>query len=427
MGMQVRVRHVLGSRLIDIEARDADRPIRVGRSADCDIRVPVGTVAPTHCVLYMHEGQWVLQDGGSPWGTYVNEHRTVEPVYVKSGDVITLGVGTTAPRIELDPMGGGRPTGSGAVRPAVPTLFAPSPQPKPTEPQPVTEDPSPEQADDYWPLDQQTSALGSSPRRRMARKRGMDQGTFVAIGVVIAAMLILAAWLTIHQIGIRREAERARQTPQPATAGPAGGQKSIFDFPPEPAQRMPATPTPSARIDRSDNVAPAHPAEPADPRKQEEAWKLLMEARDGDDMARLIWTIEDYRTHHPGEFEAELRQYLAEALDRLWWDRIRELDDTRRRLAAEMADLDLQIAAETEAEHKAKLQKERQRLEGQRAMANGVLTADMGFSGEVAPNIADPGQLSMGRIERDRARYEAWAAAVLRSVKTTRRLPWQGR
>src|SRR5687767_6400910 len=108
MGLQVRLRHALGARMLEIEPRNAGRPITIGRLPGADIQVPVGTVAPSHCVMYMEGDQWVIQDVGSSTGTYVNGAAISGPVYLNLGDVVSLGQGEASPVIEIDPMGTGR-------------------------------------------------------------------------------------------------------------------------------------------------------------------------------------------------------------------------------------------------------------------------------------------------------------------------------
>ena len=63
--------------------RHADRPRRM-------CRCRLGRCA-SHCVLYMDEDQWVIQDNGSSTGTYVNGREISGPVYLNFGDVVRLG------------------------------------------------------------------------------------------------------------------------------------------------------------------------------------------------------------------------------------------------------------------------------------------------------------------------------------------------
>jgi hypothetical protein len=57
--------------------------------AEVSIRHP--QIAPRHATLSRHEGGFVLQDMGSPTGTFVNGHRIAGAVWVRPGDVINLG------------------------------------------------------------------------------------------------------------------------------------------------------------------------------------------------------------------------------------------------------------------------------------------------------------------------------------------------
>src|SRR2546421_418490 len=121
MGLQLRVRHALGARMVEVESRGPQRPIVIGRNPDADIQVPIGTVAPSHCVLYMEGDQWVIQDNGSSTGTYVNGAEVLGPVYLNFGDVVRLGESEGGPTIEIDPLGTAGGAGAAAGRPARPT------------------------------------------------------------------------------------------------------------------------------------------------------------------------------------------------------------------------------------------------------------------------------------------------------------------
>src|SRR5690349_10532730 len=72
MGLQVRLRHSLGEKRYALPARTADRPVTVGRSAQADMQIPSIHAAPVHCVLFVHDGKWVVQDAGGTTGTLVN-------------------------------------------------------------------------------------------------------------------------------------------------------------------------------------------------------------------------------------------------------------------------------------------------------------------------------------------------------------------
>src|SRR5205823_1542502 len=111
-------------RVVEIEPRGPQQPIVIGRTAEADVQVPIGTVSPAHCVMYIEHDQWVVQDNGSSGGTFVNGTAISGPVFVDFGDVVALGESLNAPTIEIDPMGtakarAGRDRGA-AARPALP-------------------------------------------------------------------------------------------------------------------------------------------------------------------------------------------------------------------------------------------------------------------------------------------------------------------
>src|SRR5688572_31024559 len=105
MGLQVRVCHALGERLMDLPARTVEHPVVVGRSSSADVQVPSVSVGQKHCALFVHEGVWVVQDLGGTSGTFVNGQQVRSPMALNIGDVVTVGSEAAAPKIEIDPAG----------------------------------------------------------------------------------------------------------------------------------------------------------------------------------------------------------------------------------------------------------------------------------------------------------------------------------
>lgn len=108
MGLQVRVRHSLGEKLIELPDREVDDPIKVGRASGADLQVPSVSIAPQHCILFRYEQHWAVQDvaaanGGVTSGTFVNGQQVIDPVMLQIGDVITIGPDPAAATIEVDP------------------------------------------------------------------------------------------------------------------------------------------------------------------------------------------------------------------------------------------------------------------------------------------------------------------------------------
>src|SRR5258706_3000893 len=103
MGLQLRLTDSLGERLIELEARPAERANVVGRAADAEVEVPSSGISKRHCLLFVHEGRWVVRDAGSSEGTFVNGKRLTGAAFVETSDKITLGTGSNPPALEVDP------------------------------------------------------------------------------------------------------------------------------------------------------------------------------------------------------------------------------------------------------------------------------------------------------------------------------------
>lgn len=63
----------------------------IGSAPEAHISIPHPQIAPHHASLSWREGGFVLQDLGSGSGTFVNGHHITEAVWIRSGDVISLG------------------------------------------------------------------------------------------------------------------------------------------------------------------------------------------------------------------------------------------------------------------------------------------------------------------------------------------------
>jgi pSer/pThr/pTyr-binding forkhead associated (FHA) protein len=62
----------------------------VGRSPDCGIFLDDVTVSRKHAELVQRDGAWLIEDGGSLNGTFVNRRR-VEAAALEDGDEIQIG------------------------------------------------------------------------------------------------------------------------------------------------------------------------------------------------------------------------------------------------------------------------------------------------------------------------------------------------
>jgi hypothetical protein len=438
MGLQLRVRHALGARVVEIEPRGPENPIVIGRTPQADVQVPMGTVAPNHCVMYMEGEQWVIQDSGSSTGTFVNGNGISGPVYLEFGDVVSLGEAEGAPVIEIDPMGTARSQMAALERPR---------RPAKQQPQALYEDRVRREGDvakkSDWPVagdeqaDQETmvdlggGARGGYRRRRPVRK----QGSYVGITIAAAIGIIVIGWFVVAKVMTEDERPQAGQQaePPPQDVRAAKGGKNIFEFPEDKPKAktqgegavlppVAVAPAPDAHVDESPKPAPVE----TDPQKLTDEWKAVVEANgESERPAKALWTIVDYRRLHPGKFEAELKQYEDAAFDRLWWERINELLDLRKSLESEIEKKNSEIAQETEVAYKQKLQKELEAFLFRKQRAIEALTQEMGYAGKEAANLFDAVQMANLRRQRIPETYEAWKKRVISSLVRTRALPWE--
>ena len=68
--------------------------ISIGRGEDNDIVIPEGFVSHHHAVIYQHGSQYVIEDLGSVNHTYVNDQVLEGRAYIKSGDIVRIGMVT---------------------------------------------------------------------------------------------------------------------------------------------------------------------------------------------------------------------------------------------------------------------------------------------------------------------------------------------
>ena len=113
MGLQLRIRHAFKARIVEIPRREGTKPVRVGRDESCEVPIPVEQVGPVHCLLYIHGDQWVVAPAGPVLS--LNGVEITEPQFIDSGDKISLGMGPSAPMIEVDPNGLARQQAAAAV------------------------------------------------------------------------------------------------------------------------------------------------------------------------------------------------------------------------------------------------------------------------------------------------------------------------
>ena len=75
---------------------DSSDEIKIGRSDECQVHIPVRWISRTHAILRRIGGQYTLEDAGSKNGVFINSQRVVKAQPLSDGDLIQL-----APGLEL--------------------------------------------------------------------------------------------------------------------------------------------------------------------------------------------------------------------------------------------------------------------------------------------------------------------------------------
>ncbi len=451
MGLQLRIRHALGARMIEIPGRGGDNPIRVGRDASCDVPIPSGQVGPVHCLLYMHEGHWIVASAGP--AVFVNGQEIAEPQFLEFGDRISLGTGPSAAVIEVDPVGAARQAATSAPppssRPSAPSergseavpAYEPSSNGGWTPGQAAGADPAEawqgqgegSDADEYINLQAAAGAL--APRHRPRRRVNNQSNAGLVAGLVVAVLVV--GVLVIYMVTKQDSKDERQPTivkPAPVVMptidlGPTKKPRAnIFDAP---KTRPAANPDGQASqamaaTSNADGDAVAKPVQ-TDPLKQTDEWQNIEQMRSSLDTAGAIWVFDEYIRRHPGQFEEELKKDIEASLDRLWWERVKKLMDDKKECQAETEKKKSDLLDEKpDSEFIKTLEKDIENLKFRVQSIDEMLRADMAFASDQTPNLFDEAQLAVLRGQRDKATFEKWSKRVMDHIRTHNgKPPWQ--
>lgn len=289
MGLQIRLRHALGERVLELDPRTVDDPLVLGRAAEADVQVPSVNVGARHAVVFIHEGHWVVQDTSASHPTYVNGEALQGPRALYSGDVIVLGTDANAPMIEVDPDGaalGSTGQGDAAATAALPagggggyqgqhpvdaapahaypppsrmvatgTPVPPAGAYAERAPDPAAHDPEPDGDGDHaeW-----AAAAAGGRRSSYARRKSGSNDAAIGVAMVGAVAIISLVGFVIYQ---RREQPApvvARVAPKRAPVvevAPKNVPKSIFSDDGAPGRLPPGSVPPRTGSDRRQDTA----------------------------------------------------------------------------------------------------------------------------------------------------------------------------
>lgn len=442
MALQVRLRHPLGEKLIDLESRGPENPLIVGRAGDAHVQIPSTQVAPVHCHLFEHDGQWIVADAGGGQ-ICVNGHSVDEPTVVQSGDVITLGRGGAAPRLEIDPLGllqRASAAAAAAAPPAVGTWQVPQPEVAEGFASVPPDAPAPRGEWDF-------QAVPANGRYYVPKRQ--KSGAMVGIAIAACAVAALAGGLIIYSLQSKTAPKPApKAPPEPKivverSPAPKSKPNHIFDFGepdsttppqtsrtvargPDPTPVVPVQPTPP---DRGNEEPPTSPP-PVRPATADAAWMEIIRAKRTAPLPIKIYKFLEYADEHPDSPRLpELEAYMEEEMDLMWWFRIKELCDRRDDLQKRIDKASTDLAEETNPEWRKKIEDDIARLTSLRQRDLEVLTREMGYREKQTPNLYDQEQLARLRATRDAdaaQNYAKWKEKVKLHVKRTRgQLPWE--
>jgi hypothetical protein len=487
MPLQVRLRHSLGERVLELPDRPATEPLLVGRAREADLQIPSTGASPQHGWLFVHEGQWTVQPAGGP--ITVNGQPISEATLLAIGDVIRLGIDANAPTIEIEPLAASQgrsgpavaapvsdATGSvaaatGGLRP-ISAARAPS-RPSstgaplrrigggnPIVPASATKKEAvPEPAEGEDTIGWNPSSAGTETTRYYVPKGKRTSQEAVAVAVVVGlAVLGIAGYVAYSHTHVPPPPVVVAQAP-PKVVVPK--KTSMFDVdgdqaealrqhappgslpPPAPMADAPSAPAPSAAPPAALDVAPPPPpssgnaqvssanleAQPADTEPPsgpaDDEWNEIKGAHyDVRHQGLAIIKFDAYRRAHPGKMTTELDRYTEAAVNWLWWQRIAVLWKQR----AEIDTLLRENAADQHAQPAGDFQKtlidQKAELQAKEEKVNNALLTEMGYNNDLPPNLESPSNLQELALKRDPAKYAEFKRHILHYVRDNHGATW---
>jgi hypothetical protein len=370
-------------------------PILIGSGADVAIPFAPEQAAEHHAGVFMSGGHWFVKDMGSETGTFVNGVQARFSTPIIPGDKITLGGDVGGPVMVLSET---KPARSEADPDAIRDMM------------PLPDVPSGDLHESYNPGVQGQLSTYTTPERR----RGMSPEAVLAGALVMGVILCIGIFF-IYRLNQAKETAITVVTTTPTPATKPAPIKVIVKPAPKPTQ-----PTQAANV----------PTQPADPHAGDPDWAKVDEAHRLSPPPIAILAYDDYVSRHPNsEWQSQLATYTDEALDRIWWQRLKDVMTEQAELRKRLHPLDdhLKELNSTSSDPKrkqeltdqiAEIKKQLKELEDEQFVEMKYTLADV-------PDVYDSARLDELRKQRDEAAYEAWKKEVLTSIRKTRgSLPW---
>ncbi|HTL28128.1 MAG TPA: FHA domain-containing protein [Tepidisphaeraceae bacterium] len=378
-------------RVYRLSPQGPDQPILVGSGEGVAVVIPFERVSARHCGIFTSGGHWFVRDEGSEAGTFVNGLQARYSTPIVPGDKIVLGEYQGAPTL---------------------TLSEEKPPSRARR----------EEYDDMMPLPEVTGELAQpfnpgvqgSLQSSYANlpKRGMSPEAVLAGALVMLAIAAIGIFL-IYRLN------SSSRTPVVVTSG-SGTSSQPTTAPIKVVIVKPATRAATAPV----------PHAPPDPHAGDPDWKAVDEAHRMATPAIAILAYDDYLSRHPNtQWKKQLDNYTDDALDRIWWQRLKELIEQQADVRKQIKPL---VDHLKDLNKSAPDPKRKQELTDQIAELKKKLTdleteqfVKMKYTRAEAPDVYNTEQLATLRGERDQAAYEKWKQEVLTAIRRNRgSLPW---
>ena len=444
MTLQVRLVHALGDRLIDLPERSFESPLVVGRAPTAEIQVPDALISRRHCVLYLHEGQWYIQDGKGDARTFVNGQPALEPTAVHSGDVVTLGTDPTPPTLEIDPFGLWQATEPEAVfheptagdapwadapvvrnypSPATTARLMPGTSPGFDQPPQIDASETPEPSDESTGVSEEgwlTAAAVQTSTERFYIPRQNTWSTGMISGTIFTAIAIVAGAAYLYHVRQKSEedhhfAEQKKVVEQNVVIVKSN---NIFEQV-EKERKQKALAVLSAEANKP-KVISVDTTAAQDPGRQTEEWRHVEQSHSSFKPVEAIVVFNDYLKLFPGSpYAGDVRKYTEDALDAIWWNHITELADARDAAKKEIIGKNRDLAQSVDPEFKKSLQDDKVALEEKLGRAEQALK-ELNYLSKEKPNLFDPALMTDLRRARNPVLYNPWKESAEKKIKASR-------
>ncbi len=441
MAIELTIRHALGEQTVTIDATGPDAPAIIGSAGDAKVRLASSRAPGRLAAMFAMEDAWGIEPIDDSIPVSVNGKPIHQTTPLRAGDVVDIGtlvtmkvmrinVDTREPREVSSSIAGGWEA-MNAARVSTPGL----------------------------------SANRSRVRTKPRKPSGAPIGVLVLSGIV--GIIVLGIGLDRVQRGrffwqpvpVLEQASTSTTNPTspPERPLPTGNNpESIFDDP-----IGSKTPPAGTSLNRSSDASTRKTKDEATrvstqtgnaPSKQDlETTDAKLDPSAGEetspgdrdpDIARLIdlqrfgappmrvYQFQEFLRQKPDHPRAiEVRVWRDDALDLLWWMRIRELSDRReafnKRIAEHTRDYNPAVLANLPELRRSEIKGVLAEMIAERDAISKQLLETFNWGESASPDPLDEAQIKPLGADRHAMKYDAFVQKILRTVNQTQgRLAW---